>query len=219
MMAMMSSLFSVQAQNYTTGEFSFQSDGTPAMAGQATQDHFFVRNENGTASAENTIFLPDKNTHLVWFYLDDDEIYKNDEVQSLTPSAYNKDGDLYSEITYNSFQFNLYLPQGISLASIDSYSNVVAYEKGDRMPNTSILNCSKRSETKVIDNVVYDSYGVTCYNPNGYGSHLSGKDAEHYQRDGALKKDATLFALYFKNTRSGSRIPDIIVANQLLNCQ
>ena len=203
------------AEGLTEGELSFQYDSiTPNMVGQATMDHLFVQGNVNFHSGD---------TQTVWFYLDDDEIYQNSKVQSLTPAAYNRSGDLYKEITYNSFQCDIYVPEGTSIISIeDEEGDAISYINGDRMPSSASLFW-KLIGAKVIDGMTYNVYSVVCYNSNTVGSHLSGKNASSYSANGALKKDRTLFALTLHNDRQDqaeSRMnQDLIIANQIFNIQ
>ena len=129
----------------TQGEWGKNYDGTPAMSGQATMDHLFVRGTYDGATDDNTIMFKYSDEHVVWFWLDDDEIYQNAKVQALTPIPYNLAGDLYNEITYNSFQCDLYLPEHFSLEDYeDEEGDVSFYRLGERFPNSSILKCSGR---------------------------------------------------------------------------
>ena len=69
----------------------------------------------GYVPNDNVISFKSGATQTIWFWLDDDEIYLNDKVQALTPCAYDEEGHLYNEITYNGFQCDIYLPEGIFL--------------------------------------------------------------------------------------------------------
>ena len=128
------------AQELETGEWAFRYDGTPAVMGQATRDHLFVRNtynDTGTAQTyDNVVSFKSGAIQTVWLWLDDDEIYENVNVQYLTPTAYDESGNLYNEITYNSFQCDIYLPEGFSIVKVGSRS----YVQGDRMPNNAEFN-------------------------------------------------------------------------------
>ena len=214
---------SVSAFAQTTGELGFQGDGvTPQTSGQPTQDHLFVRGEYNdmgeAATLDNVISFKAGQVQKVWFYLNDDEIYTNEAVQALTPIAYNSAGDLYTEITYNSFQCDLYVPQGIALISVeDEDGEEVKVEYGDRMPSSQSFIWEKKDKTVTVDDATYDIYTVICYNTNGYGSHLSAKNASKYKANGALKKDASLFALNFENSGIEGHTNDMIIANQFLN--
>ena len=206
---------SSHAQDQTDGELGFKYDSiTPNMVGQATMDHLFVQRSVSFFSGD---------TQTVWFYLDDDEIYKNNAVQSLTPTAYNKAGDRYNEITYNSFQCDIYLPEGISLTRWeDDEGNDLMYMGGDRMPTSATLTWSQRG-TKVIDGKTYNVYSVVCYNTYTYGCHFSAQTANKYRDNGALKKEHTLFALFVHNdnqSQDESRLDqDLIIANQIFNIE
>ena len=214
---------SMSAFAQQTGELCFQGDGvTPQMSGQATQDHLFIRgnyDDMGEAQMyDNVISFKAGNVQKVWFHLNDDEIYTNEAVQALTPIAYNSAGDLYNEITYNSFQCDLYVPQGIAIVtSEDEEGEEISYEQGDRMPKATAIKWGKKDATKEIDGITYDVYTILCYNMEEYGSHLSAKNASKYKANGALKKDATLFALFMENSGIEGHTNDMIIANQILN--
>ena len=206
------SMIAVHAQ--TNGELGYQIDGTPSKTGQATNDHIFINGDINFNSGQ---------TQTVWFYLDDDEIYRNSKVQALTPIAYNSFGDLYNEITYNSFQIDIYLPQYVEIINfVNDEGDEMSYIGGDRMPNSSSITLGRKSnDTKVIDGLVYQAYTLVCYNTGEYGSHLSAKTAKKYKDNGALKKEATLFALCLKNNNQSQRVErmdhDLIIANQMFN--
>lgn len=205
--------FLAQAEDLSDGELGFKYDSiTPNMVGQATNDHLFV--QKGVS-----FFSGDVQT--VWFYLNDDEIYRNNTVQSLTPVAFNSSGDRYNEITYNSFQCDLYLPEGITLTSIENEDGYdINYMGGDRMPTSTTLTWSERG-TKVVDGKTYNVYSVVCYNVNSYGCHLSAKNASRYKANGALRKEHTLFALFLQNDNQDEAVSrmdqDLIIANQIFN--
>ncbi len=217
--------------NLSTGELAWLTNGDPAKTGQATQDHFFVRGDYDDTGEmrtyDNTVSFKSGPEQTVWFYLDDDEIYENAAVQALTPIAYNEYGDLYHEITYNSFQMDIYLPQGIELVDNGYYENGYYYYYyewvgGDRLPYSSNLVVGQKEGIKVIDGKNYTAYTVVVYNVYAYGSHLSAQSAGKYRRNGALKKDYTVFGLYVKNNNQGSvegRIDDIILGNMIMNCR
>lgn len=215
------------AQELSTGEGAYLANGDPAKGGQATKDHFFTRmNYNDMGEAKeytNKLSFKSGDTQLVWFHLDDDEIYQNEAVQALTPIAINAAGDLYNEITYNSFQFDIYLPEYISIVRTEDEETgeEIAYVQGDRLPTSSTLVWDgPKAETKEIDGKTYLSYSVVCYNANAYGSHLSAKNANLYKKNGALKKDATVFGLYLKNANQETvegQVDDVILGNMLFN--
>ena len=209
------------AQDVSTGEYSFQVDGTPALIGQASHDHLFTQNDYNGKTYTNQVTFQGDNTQTVWFYLDDDEIYQNAAIQSLTPIAYNAAGDLYNEITYNSFQCEIYLPENIMLIPIvDEDFNEVFYLQGDRLPTSSNISWSW-NDKREVDGKTYDVYMVTCYNTNSYGSHLSAKNGTLYKRNGALKKESPLFALFLRYETFDGPVPegridqDMIIANQI----
>jgi hypothetical protein len=215
---------SMSAFAQQTGELCFTGTGEPQMSGQATQDHLFIRGnyaDMGEAQTyDNVISFKAGEVQQVWFYLNDDEIYTNEAVQALTPIAYNSAGDLYNEITYNSFQCDLYVPQGMALIIVEDEESgeEITFVGGDRMPTTTKIEWGKKDATKDIDGITYDVYTVLCYNTSAYGTHLSAKNASKYKNGGALKKDATLFALNMKNNSlEEGHNSDIIIANQIFN--
>ena len=200
-----------------TGEAAVNASGEPSMAGQPTVDHMFVRGTYEGATFDNVVSFDEGDTKLVWLWLDDDAIYCNNKVQALTPIPYNAAGDLYNEITYNSFQCDIYLPDGVSLVSLENEDgDMVAYAQGDRMPNTS--SCFYQlNGNKVVDGVNYKVYTVLCTNTNAYGCHFSAKNATRYKNNGALKKDdAPLigFYLHCDDPMADDEMPNMIIANQ-----
>lgn len=200
----------------TNGEKVWQSDGSPYMVGQPTADHLFVRGTVQDATVDNVVAFGESDTQVVWFWLDDDAIYNNAAVQALTPIPYNANGDLYNEITYNSFQCDLYLPEGFSIITFeDGEGDEHTYYQGDRMPNSTNLTYKENSGTKVIDGVTYHTYTLLCYNSSSYGSHLSAKNPARYMSNGALKKnDAPVMGLLIKADGPVSgNMPDMIIAN------
>ena len=207
------------AQEVTNGEYVDFTTGTP------TQDHFFVRgtySDMGDAQEyDNVVSFKGGTPQLVWIYLNDDEIYLNEEIQALTPQDY-KAGSPYHEITYNSFQFDIYMPQSTEIiVNIDEDSGEeVYYVQGDRLPGTSTLSWAKKGAVKVIDGVNYDVYTFTCFNDKAVGTHFSAKNATLYERNGALKKDAKLFGIYVQNKNQdeveGRLNGDMILGNTLL---
>ncbi len=223
------------AQELSTGEGAYLANGDPAMGGQATKDHFFVKgtyNDMGEAKEyTNKVSFKSGDTQLVWFYLDDDEIYLNEAVQALPPIAINAAGELYNEITYNSFQFEVYLPENIDIVTTEDEESgeEIDHVQGDRLPTnaTFVLGGPKMKEDapaeiayKEIDGKNYKVYSIVSYNANAYGSHLSAKNANLYKRNGALKKDATVFGLYMKNNNQETvegQVDDIILGNMIMN--
>ncbi|MBR4828823.1 MAG: hypothetical protein IKZ92_03380 [Muribaculaceae bacterium] len=211
------------ADDLATGDYAWLSNGDPAKVGQATKDHIFVRGNyddmGEMKTYDNTISFKSGSLQKVWFFLDDDEIYLNEAVQNLTPIPYNAAGDLYNEITYNSFQCDVYMPQGLAFVTTeDDEGEEVSFERGDRMPTTTSLTWGKKDETKVIDGKTYDIYTVVCYNSNAYGSHLSARNATRYKNNGALKKDATLFAIMLENqSNTEGRFDDMIIGYTIMN--
>ena len=195
------------------------------MNGNPTQDHFFVRGEysdQGEAKLyENTVSFLAGTPQLVMLHLNDDEIYENEEIQALTPQAYNSAGDLYNEITYNGFQFDVYLPQNIEIIILEDEDTgeEIYFVKGDRMPATSTVSWAKKDNTKEIDGKTYDVYTFTCFNDKAFGSHLSAKNPTQYKNNGALKKDATLLGVYLQNKNQDQvegRLDDMIIGNTML---
>lgn len=139
-----------QNNDLATGEWAWLNNGGPAILYQATNDHLFVRNnydESGTLTTyDNVVNFKSGATQTIWFWLDDDEIYLNNNVQALTPCAYDEQGHLYNEITYNFFQCDIYLPEGIYL-QIEYYDDIfrsIVHDQGDRMPNSSKLSAVDR---------------------------------------------------------------------------
>jgi hypothetical protein len=218
--------------NAKGGEYAETADGAPAMTGQPTNDHFFVRgsyddpsewyNPNGEMTQfDNKVSFKGGSPQTVWFWLDDSEIYANPAVTALTPINCDEAGDIpYAEITYNSLQMDLYLPVGFELTSgKNSLGRNARFDWGARMPFESTITTSKRG-TVTIDNVEYNSFRVLLTNNNGYGCHLSANDEFEYEDHGALKKDdAPVFALFIKNNNQAEeqgKLADMIVANQEL---
>ena len=163
------------ADELSTGEYAYNNSGDPAIIGQCVMDHLFARNEfidaNGNSiDIDNIVSFKDNNTQLIWLWLDDDQIYSNQAVQALTPMAYNETGDLYSEITYSSCQFDIYLPGSVSLVKTESNQNAMW---GDRLPLSSIVSWYKDSKKKGIDGIEYERYLVTIMGSLSYGSHFS----------------------------------------------
>ena len=207
------------AQDVTNGEYVEFKTGTP------TQDHFFVMgtyDDMGTPQSEmNKVSFKGGSPQVVWIHLDDDEIYQNEDIQNLAPQDY-KPGTPYNEITYNSFQFDVYLPQTVEIiVDYDDEFNEVKYYQGDRLPGSSVLDWAKKAGiVKVIDGVNYDVYTFTCFNANAYGTHFSAKNAALYERNGALKKDAKLFGITVQNKNQdqaeGRINGDMILGNTLL---
>jgi len=185
--------------------------------GQTTNDHLFFRNTYGTGyDADNQISFKGGTPQVAWVWLDDDEIYENEKVQALTPIAYNSAGDLYNEITYNSFQMDVMVPEGITLTTVEDEDGEESYYvQGDRLPSSSTVFVGKKTNQKVVDGVTYDVWLVIVYNTNAFGSHLSAKNASKYKANGALKKDdAPVLGLYMQNNNQSveeGRLIDIII--------
>lgn len=208
------------AQDQTNGEYVDFKTGTP------TQDHFFVRgtyDDMGEAQVEdNKVSFKGGTPQLVWIHLNDDEIYLNEDIQNLAPSEY-KAGLAYHEITYNSFQFDIYMPKSVEIIIFvdEDTGEETPFVQGDRLPGSSKISWAKKDNTtKIIDGVNYDVYTFTCFNDAKYGTHFSAKNPTLYEKNGALKKDATLFGIYVQNKnqdQAEARIEgDMILGNTLL---
>ena len=207
---------SMSAFAQQTGEYVEETNNYP------TKDHFFVRGNyddevEGGMQYDNKISFMSGTPQLVWIHLDDDAIYEDPEIQGLTPAAYNSAGDLYNEITYTGFQFDIYMPRYVNIVTVDSETGLEYNEDeaegtevdkvgGDRLPTTSTVSWSKKDgQVKVIDGNEYDVYTFTCYN----------------SKNGALKKDATLLGIYVQNRNqdleNDHRMDqDMILGNMLL---
>ena len=184
------------AQDLQTYEEVESQNGIP------TVDHFFARNDyadmGDAATYDDVVSFKADNMQLVWIYLDDDAIYENEAIQALTPSEYLA-GKPYNEITYNSFQTNLYLPEGIEMVSYeDDEGNLFDWQKGDRMPSSAQFQFSKTGTTE-IDGLTYNVYTLLCFNMSELATHFSSKTGKKYESDGALRKDAKLFGIYLEN--------------------
>lgn len=204
----------------TNGEWAKNLDGTPAMQGQPTMDHLFVRSNVDGTMTDNSVTFNAEGYQFVWLWLDDDEIYQNTRVQALTPIPYNSAGDLYNEITYNSFECDLYLPEGVSLIRYedDAEGEEYDYLQGDRMPTTSMFMYQELEQRKVIDGVTYRVYKLLCTSTAEYGCHFSARNPARYRANGALKKDdAPLLGLCLRLDDPASvmgELPNMIIANQ-----
>ena len=207
------------AQDLQTFEEIQSTNGTP------TTDHFFVRGDYSdmgeSTTYEDVVSFKSDNFQRVWVYLNDDAIYQNAAIQALTPGEYQA-GKAYNEITYNSFETNLYLPEGIEMVEYeDEDGETSAWEKGNRMPSNALFTFAPQG-TKVIDGLTYNVYKLLCYNTNQYCTHFSGKTAKKYESDGALKKDASLFGIYLQSNieeAKGRLDGDMIFGQTLLNLQ
>ena len=213
--------------NLATGEYAVLGDGSPAMIGQPTRDHLFVRGDyNDTGymrTYDNVVSFKSGAVQTVWFWLDDDQIYTNESVQALTPIALNSgETEFYNEVTYNSFQCDIYVPQQISLiSSEDEEGEEILFERGDRMPSTSNISWHEK-DGKTIDGVEYRVYSIVCSSNNGFGCHLSSKNAKAYRDFYAenqrprMKDDAAVFGLFMQNKNQAiqqGQFADIIIAN------
>ena len=211
------------AQDLETGEWAVLEDGSPAKIGQTTNDHVFVRNayddvKPGTVY-DNLVTFKAGTPQTVWFWLDDDEIYQNEKVQALPKTLIKDGGAPYNEITYNSFQCNIYLPTSIAIIKSENEDgDEISFMQGDRMPNSANFKFAVGAETKVIDGVTYQPYTIIISNQENNGTHFSAKNATRYTNNGALKKDdAALFALFIQNNNQDElegHLPDMIIANQ-----
>lgn len=220
---------SMSAFAQVNGEYVDYTSGTP------TQDHFFVRGNyddmGDAAQYNNTVSFKAGTPQQVWIHLDDDEIYLNEAIQALDHQAYNSSGSLYDEITYNGYQFDIYLPSNVRIITVDNVTlqeynedeaegDPVDLVKGDRMPTTSTLSWAKKEGViKVIDGKNYDVYTFTCFNDKAFGTHFSASTPAKYKQNGALKKDATLLGIYLQNDDQdqvvGPLEQDMILGNMM----
>ena len=210
------------ADELSNGEYATLSDGTPAMVGQATLDHLFVRgdySDMGEATTyDNVVSFKAGTPQTVWLWLDDDQIYLNEKVQALTPTLIANNAEPYNEITYNSVQFDIYVPQTFEMVEIENEDgDLVQFEQGNRMPNSAEFTYGEK-ESKVIDGITYRVYTLIISNKQNNGTHFSSKNAKMYRENGALKKDdAPLIGIYLQNNNQAEvegRLNDIIIANQ-----
>ena len=210
------------AQDFQTGEWAVLDDGSPAMIGQTTQDHVFVRGDyddmGDMKTYDNVVSFKSGTPQTVWLWLDDDQIYLNEKVQALPKTLIKDGGDPYNEITYNSFQCNVYLPMSILMVkSENDDGDEISFEQGNRMPNSANFKFAV-GETKVIDGINYQSYTIIISNQENNGTHFSSKNAKSYQNNGALKKDdAPLVGIFLQNNNQNEvegHIADMIIANQ-----
>ena len=210
------------ADELSNGEYATLSDGTPAMVGQATLDHLFVRgdySDMGEATTyDNVVSFKAGTPQTVWLWLDDDQIYLNEKVQALTPTLIANNAEPYNEITYNSVQFDIYVPQSVEMVGIENEDgDLVQFEQGNRMPNSAEFTYGEK-ESKVIDGITYRVYTLIISNKQNNGTHFSSKNAKMYRENGALKKDdAPLIGIYLQNNNQAEvegRLNDMIIANQ-----
>lgn len=210
------------ADELSNGEYATLSDGTPAMVGQATLDHLFVRgdySDMGEATTyDNVVSFKAGSPQTVWLWLDDDQIYLNEKVQALTPTLIANNAEPYNEITYNSVQFDIYVPQTFEMVEIENEDgDLVQFEQGNRMPNSAEFAYGEK-ESKVIDGITYRVYTLIISNKQNNGTHFSSKNAKMYRENGALKKDdAPLIGIYLQNNNQAEvegRLNDMIIANQ-----
>lgn len=203
------------ADDLSKGEYATLPDGSPAMTGQTTLDHLFVR---GEGIKDNCVSFQGGTPQTVWLWLDDDQIYLNEKVQALTPTLIANNAEPYNEITYNSVQCDIYLPTSIEMVEIENEDgDLVAYEQGNRMPNSAEFSFGPKAN-KVIDGIEYRVYTMIISNKANNGTHFSSKNAKMYRENGALKKDdAPLVAIYLQNNNQNEvegHLDDMIVANQ-----
>ena len=216
--AVMAALSLTAWADLTNGEYGYMLDGSMAKMGQPTLDHLFVRGDYEGVLDDNKVVFDQGDTKLVWMWLDDDHIYLNEGVQALIPVPYNSAGDLYNEITYNSFQCDLYLPENVSLISFEDEEtgDEMMCAMGDRMPRSSQF-FYELNGTKTIDGQKYKAYKILCANTQNFGCHFSAKSAAAYRANGALKKDdGPLFGLYLKCEGASTLVgemPNMIIAN------
>ena len=179
--------------------------------GQPTDDHLFVR----MGDIDNQVTISATGTTRVHFWLDDDQIYTNAEVQALSHQAYNANGDLYNEITYGGLQFDLYVPSNLEI--VTKSDGLPSITPGERLPSTSIVFCALNNDTKIIDGVEYNRCRVLIYSISSYGTHFSGRTPTDYAFAGALKKDdGPLLNIDFKrvpNMATPDGEQQIIIAN------
>lgn len=207
-----------------TGEYARQNNGALAVIGQTTLDHLFVRgdyNDNGTMTTyDNVVSFKSGDVQTVWLWFDDDEIYLNERVQALPPTLIANGDDPYNEITYYSFQCDVYLPDGVKIIRYENEDGNYAYfSRGDRMPSSADFVFNERvGVTKVIDGINYHVYSLMVSNQQLNGTHFSSRNARMYRERGALRKDdAPLVSIYLQNTNQDvaeGRLSDMIIANQ-----
>ena len=211
------------ADDLQTGEWATLADGSPAMVGQTTNDHVFVRGAyadmGDMQTYTNVVSFKGGTPQTVWFWLNDDEIYLNEKVQALPPTLTKDGGDPYNEITYNSFQCDVYLPMSVQMIKTENEDgDEVMFVQGDRMPNSAEFTFGEKDFTKVIDGITYRVYTVIVSNKQNNGTHFSAKNATRYANNGALKKDdAPLLGVFLQNNNQAEvegQLADMIIANQ-----
>ena len=211
------------AQDLKTGEYATQTDGSPAMIGQCVQDHMFVRNEYSDRDRveTNRVSFKAGTPAVVDFWLNDDQIYTNEEVQALVPvPCYDGGDELYKEITYNSAQFNLYLPMSMTIIKykFEGEKRAVDFQAGDRLSYDATVQWSVQDVTITVDGIEYRVYKVLVTNNKNDACHFSGNEDTYAEKGGALMKDdASLFRLAIQNANQEEvegRIADMIIANQ-----
>ena len=214
------------AQELQTGEWAALDDGTPLKVGQTTNDHVFARNaynDNGVLKTyDNLVSFKSGALQTVWLWLDDDEIYLNEKVQALPKTLIKDYGTPYNEITYNAWQCNIYLPEGIRMVRAENENgDEISFVQGDRLPSSAIFRFADNTNTvgvKVIDGIRYRPYTIVITNTETNGTHFSAKNAVAYLNHGALKKDdAPLIAIFLENENQRveeGQLADMIIANQ-----
>ena len=206
----------------TQGEYFQNNNGELATVGQTNSDHLFVRNtyqDTGKATTyDNVVSFKSGATQTVWFWLDDDDIYQNARVQSLTPCDCDEDGNSYNEITYSTTQFEINLPMSIRLTRVGAN-----YIPGDRLPYDSYVTWNEQADGKIIDGIKYRKYKVIIYNRYNWGCHFSASDGSMYLEKGALRKnDAPLIGLYLINDNqmiAEGELSNMIIANMEFDIQ
>ena len=211
------------ADDLETGEWAFLADGTPAMVGQATVDHLFVRGDyddmGEMTTVDNKVSFKGGTPQTVWLWLDDDQIYLNEKVQALPKSLIKDGGAPYNEITYNSFQCDLYLPMSVQMIKSENEDgDEILFVQGDRLPGSAEFTFGEKEETKVIDGITYRVYTLIVSNKQNNGTHFSARNATRYTNNGALRKDdAALIGIFLQNDNqmeAEGHLADMILANQ-----
>ena len=223
-----------QEAQLVKGEYAVQNDGSPAMVGQCVNDHLFVRGdyEDRGKTETNKVSFKAGSPQVVEFWLDDDQIYTNEKVQALTPvPAYDGGTELYKqgETTYNSAQFNLYMPTTMSLIKykFDGEKRAIDYQQADRMPWDATLQWTLKTEkdengndvpvTMTIDGFDYRVYTVVITNQKNDACHFSGNEDVYAEKGAQKKDDAALFRLAIENANQSEaegEIANMIIANQ-----
>ena len=148
-----------KSQELKAGEYATQADGSPALIGQCIDDHLFVRmdyDDLGTMQTyDNIVSFKSGNIQTVWIWLNDDGIYLNDKVQALTPFAYDFAGNLYNEITYDSFQCNIYLPLDFQIVGIQENKENTITLQSPCLPKSVVEmeDCFLPYNTEIIEQI------------------------------------------------------------------